>query len=150
MSGPWFSSSALFCLLCSKPVCLQVFIHCSNMTISSYFPSLRIFPYMLSDFCISFCLFCFLWTTHHSSPVLCRRTAVTQPVKVSFFLDVNTITFSFFHHSLGLLNGLGFISIFYIVCLGLFFLKCGSGWRPSGTFLLHPFIVLSPSYFYCL
>jgi hypothetical protein len=51
-----------------------------------------------------------------------------KPVEVSFFLDVNTITFSFFHHSLGLLNGLGFISICHIVCLGLFFLMCGNGW----------------------
>jgi hypothetical protein len=48
------------------------------------------------------------------------------------------------------LNGLGFISICHIVCLGLFFLMCGNGWWPSGTSLLHPSTVLPSSYFYCL
>jgi len=135
--------------LCSKPMCPQVFIHCWNMTISSYSPSLSIFPYMLSVFCISFCLNHLRQLTSLVSQDHSDTRVLFKSVTVSFFLDFNTITFSYFHHSLGLLNGLGFISIFYMVCLGLFFLKCGNGWWPSGTSLL-PLIVLSASYFYCL
>lgn len=155
VSEPWFSSSALFCLFCVQNLCdpksliiLETWPYHLILHYSVFFLKLYLLYLSLS-------VLCFLRFTYHNLLALYHRTAVThecclKPVKLSYFLDINTITFSFFHHGLGLLNGLGFFSIFYMVCLGLFFLQCDNGWWPSGTSLLHPFILLSSSYFYCL
>lgn len=129
MSGPWSSSSTLFSLFWVQNLCAPM----SLFIVETWPNLLTLHHYVLF-------LTCFLCSVSHSVCSMfildhlsqftsfvsqdCSDTWVLfKPVKVSFFLDVNTIIISFFHHSLGLLNGLGFISIFYMVCLGVFFLK---------------------------
>jgi len=79
MSRPWFSSSALFSLFWVQNLCTPCLYSLLKHDQTFLFSIIKYFSlHALCFLYLILSVLCFLWTTYHSLPAVCRRTAVTN------------------------------------------------------------------------